>query len=112
MSDQILSTGVAIPVSGSDHKAPNTIIGHGNVPPLKAFRALKRSGCDGVLSVEFEGMEDPLVGVRIGRANRRWLVELAQAVFPSASATTSAKRLRASCGQSGACRCGIDSLPT
>ncbi len=53
------------------------IIGHGNVPRLQAVRALKRSGYDGVLSVEFEGMEDPLVGVRIGQANLRRLVELA-----------------------------------
>ena len=53
------------------------IIGHGDVPLLQAIRALKRSGYDGVLSVEFEGMEDPLVGVRIGQANLRRLVELA-----------------------------------
>ena len=53
------------------------IRGHGDVPLLQAIRALKRSGYDGVLSVEFEGMEDPLVGVRIGQANLRRLVELA-----------------------------------
>ncbi len=53
------------------------IIGHGDVPLLQAIRALKRSGYDGVLSVEFEGMEDPLVGVRLGQANLRKLVELA-----------------------------------
>ena len=53
------------------------IIGHGNVPLLQAIRALKRAGYDGVLSVEFEGIEDPRVGVRIGQANLRKLVELA-----------------------------------
>ncbi len=53
------------------------IIGHGNVPLLQAIRVLKRNGYDGVLSVEFEGMEDPNVGVRIGQANLRKLVELA-----------------------------------
>lgn len=53
------------------------IIGHGDVPLLQAIRALKRSGYDGVLSVEFEGMEDPRDGIRIGQANLRRLVELA-----------------------------------
>ena len=53
------------------------IIGHGCVPLLQAIRALKRTGYDGVLSVEFEGMEDPPVGIRIGQANLRRLVELA-----------------------------------
>lgn len=53
------------------------IIGHGNVPLLQAIRALKRTGYDGVLSVEFEGMEDPLDGIRMGQANLRKLVELA-----------------------------------
>ncbi len=53
------------------------IIGHGDVPLLQSIRALRRNGYDGVLSVEFEGMEDPLVGVRLGQANLRRLVELA-----------------------------------
>lgn len=53
------------------------IIGHGDVPLLQAVRSLKRTGYDGVLSVEFEGMEDPLQGVSIGQENLRRLVELA-----------------------------------
>lgn len=53
------------------------IIGHGNVPLLQSIRALKRTGYDGVLSVEFEGMEDPNQGIAIGQANLRKLVELA-----------------------------------
>lgn len=53
------------------------IIGHGNVPLLQSIRALKRTGYDGVLSVEFEGMEDPLQGIRIGGENLRKLVALA-----------------------------------
>ena len=53
------------------------IIGHGDAPLLQSIRALKRTGYDGVLSVEFEGMEDPLEGIRIGQANLRRLVELA-----------------------------------
>jgi sugar phosphate isomerase/epimerase len=53
------------------------IIGHGDVPLLQAIRALKRSGYNGVLSIEFEGMEDVLNGLRIGLTNLRRLVELA-----------------------------------
>jgi len=47
------------------------IIGQGNVPVLHCLRALKRAGYDGTVSVEFEGMEDCLKGVRIGLANMR-----------------------------------------
>ncbi|MDD5704868.1 MAG: sugar phosphate isomerase/epimerase [Kiritimatiellae bacterium] len=50
------------------------IVGHGSVPLLQALRALKRTGYDGVLSIEFEGMEDVLQGIRIGQANLRRLV--------------------------------------
>lgn len=64
-------------MSRSGNFLRGAIIGHGNVPLLQAIRALKRSGYDGVLSVEFEGMENPLDGIRMGQANLRKLVELA-----------------------------------
>ncbi len=54
-----------------------SIIGHGDVPLLQAIRALKKSGYDGVFSIEFEGMEDVLQALRIGQANLRRLVDLA-----------------------------------
>lgn len=50
------------------------IIGHGNAPVFQCLRLLKRAEYDGVLSVEFEGMEDPLVGIAIGQANLRRFV--------------------------------------
>jgi len=54
------------------------IIGHGDVPVPQCLRLLHRAGYHGVLSVEFEGMEDPLIGIRLGLANlRRYLAELA-----------------------------------
>ena len=54
------------------------IIGHGNAPISQCLRLLSKSGYDGVLSVEFEGMEDPLKGIAIGQANlRRYLAALA-----------------------------------
>ena len=46
-----------------------TIIGHGDVPIVACLKALKKANFDGWLAVEFEGMEDPLDGVRIGLAN-------------------------------------------
>ena len=54
------------------------IIGHGNVPVAQCVRLLRRSGYDGVLSVEFEGLEDPLKGIPLGLANLRRFVEQAE----------------------------------
>ncbi len=46
-----------------------SIIGHGNVPVRQCIKTLQRAGYDGYLMIEFEGMEDPLTGIRIGCAN-------------------------------------------
>ncbi len=43
-----------------------TVIGHGVVPVRSCITALKRAGYDGWLSVEFEGMEDSLEGIKGG----------------------------------------------
>jgi sugar phosphate isomerase/epimerase len=52
------------------------IIGHGEVPISQCLRLLTRAGYDGVLSIEFEGMEEPLTGIRLGLANlRRFLAD-------------------------------------
>ncbi len=45
------------------------IIGHGEVPILKGLRIMRKAGYDGVLSIEFEGMEDTLEAIEIGLAN-------------------------------------------
>lgn len=50
------------------------ILGHGDVPVLQCLSVLKKAGYDGVISIEFEGMEDVLTGVAVGREN---LVRLA-----------------------------------
>lgn len=50
------------------------IVGHGDIPIVTCLRALKRVTYDGVLSVEFEGMEDPFTGIRIGHDNLRRLL--------------------------------------
>ena len=54
------------------------IIGHGNVPVWQCIRILVNKGYDGVLSVEFEGMEDVLEGIAMGQENLRRFVKMAE----------------------------------
>ena len=54
-----------------------SIIGHGNVPVLQCLGILKRSGYDGTLSIEFEGMEDNITALEIGLENLRRYVNMA-----------------------------------
>ncbi len=54
-----------------------TIIGHGDVPVVQCLRALRRTGYDGYVSIEFEGMEDCGQGISVGLANLKRYVELA-----------------------------------
>ncbi len=52
------------------------IIGHGDVPIAQCIGIMKRAGYDGVLSIEFEGMEDPIKGMTVGLENlRRYVAE-------------------------------------
>jgi sugar phosphate isomerase/epimerase len=54
-----------------------SIIGHGDVPVTQCLRVMKKAGYDGVLSIEFEGMEDPLKGIAVGLENlRRYVAEV------------------------------------
>lgn len=46
-----------------------SIVGHGNVPVQQCLRLIRRAGYAGVMSLEFEGMEDPLTGINVGREN-------------------------------------------
>lgn len=48
-----------------------SIIGHGDVPVKQCIGILQRAGYEGYLMIEFEGMEDPLKGIRIGVDNLR-----------------------------------------
>lgn len=48
-----------------------TIVGHGNVPIKQCLYCLKKCGYDGYISIEFEGMEDPITAIRIGGDNIR-----------------------------------------
>ena len=54
-----------------------TIAGHGDVGVKQCLRTLMTAGYDGWLSIEFEGMEDNLAAISIGRSNvLRYLDEL------------------------------------
>ena len=53
------------------------IIGHGNVDVLHCLKIMKREDFQGVLSIEFEGIEDVLKGIQLGHDNLRRLVALA-----------------------------------
>ncbi len=48
-----------------------TIIGHGNINVAECLSIIKKSGYDGYIAVEFEGIEDCIVGSRIGMANAK-----------------------------------------
>jgi sugar phosphate isomerase/epimerase len=52
------------------------IIGHGNVPVLQCLKVLQRDGYQGVLSIEYEGIEDVLQGIQIGHDNLRRMVAM------------------------------------
>lgn len=52
------------------------IVGHGDVPVAQCLGLIKRSGYDGIISIEYEGYEPPILGVSEGRANLRRLWEL------------------------------------
>lgn len=56
------------------HYLRGTVIGHGNVPIKQCLHILKAAGYDGVIAIEFEGLEDPETALRIGLANlkRYW----------------------------------------
>ncbi len=51
------------------------IIGHGDAKIYQSIQTLKRAGYDGFISIEFEGMEDNLLGLRIGLENLKRFIE-------------------------------------
>ncbi len=54
------------------------IIGHGDVPILQCLRIMKRANFQGVLSIEFEGLEEPIKGIEMGLANLRRLTAMVE----------------------------------
>ena len=54
------------------------IIGHGQVPVVQCLRVMRKEGYNGILSVEYEGIEDVLMGVQAGHDNLRKMVALVE----------------------------------
>ncbi len=55
----------------------STIVGHGSVPIKQCLKALNVAGYKGYVSIEFEGIEDPILGNTIGFENlKRYLEEI------------------------------------
>jgi len=52
------------------------IIGHGNVPIVQCLRIMKRDGYNGILSIEYEGIEDVIESIQIGHDNLRAMVKM------------------------------------
>ena len=50
------------------------IVGHGNVPVDQCISIIKSSGYEGFVSIEFEGLEDPIKGTSIGLKYLKGLV--------------------------------------
>ncbi len=46
-----------------------TIIGHGDAKIYQSVQTLKGVGYDGYITVEFEGMEDNILGIKLGKEN-------------------------------------------
>ncbi len=53
---------------GGNH-LKGTIVGEGNVPVAQCLASLKENEYDGYLTLEFEGIEDPLYGIEMGYNN-------------------------------------------
>jgi sugar phosphate isomerase/epimerase len=51
------------------------IVGHGEVPVQQCLRILRNADYDGYVSIEFEGIENPLIGIAYGLKNLRSYIE-------------------------------------
>lgn len=52
-----------------------TIFGHGDIPTFQILTAIKRSGYDGYVSLEFEGIEDNIMAIDIGLENLKRMID-------------------------------------
>ena len=56
-----------------------TVFGQGNIPTWQCLKIIKKSGYDGFVSLEFEGMEEPLKSIEIGYENLKRYITLLEA---------------------------------
>lgn len=52
----------------------STIFGHGDVPTYQILAAIKKSGYEGYVSIEFEGIEETMMAVEIGAENLKRMI--------------------------------------
>lgn len=52
-----------------------SIIGHGDIPVMQCISIAKASGYDGYVSIEFEGLENCLDGIKIGLENLKKMID-------------------------------------
>lgn len=53
------------------------IISHGDVPVIQCLKIMKNTGYNGVISIEFEGMEEAIRGITVGFKNlKRYVSEV------------------------------------
>ena len=52
----------------------STILGHGDVPVYQILTAIKKSGYDGYVSIEFEGIEDTMMALEISAENLKRMI--------------------------------------
>lgn len=55
-----------------------TIVGHGSACIAQSIRTMARSGYSGFVTIEFEGMEDNLLGIELGYKNLTRFIEMAK----------------------------------
>ena len=53
-----------------------SIIGHGDIPVMQCISIAEKSGYDGFVSIEFEGLENCLDGIEIGLENLRKIIDM------------------------------------
>ena len=53
-----------------------TIVGHGDARVYQSLRSLKWNGYDGYVSIEFEGIEDNIMGISIGLENLKRYISM------------------------------------
>ncbi|MFO7636735.1 MAG: sugar phosphate isomerase/epimerase family protein [Clostridia bacterium] len=53
------------------------IIGHGDLPLAQCMNIIRQYDYKGILSIEFEGLEDPLTGIEMGYRNLKRLIAAA-----------------------------------
>lgn len=73
-TDVFPGSGWALTRAGNYRRA--AIIGHGNVPVVQCLRIMHSNGYAGVLSIEFEGIEEVLPAIQMGHDNLRRFVAM------------------------------------